>query len=242
MKEVLKKDFNIEIDTRAGIYSYFITHSARFIKRKNGNRLGFVTLRSWLDVGFGEELKKFLINNFKIVAIIQSLTEKWFPDAQMIPCIIIIERETKKNKRDENYIKFLQIKCPLVELIPVIKDEDNKLEEIERWKRVDELVKKIEGFPQNIDENDKIIEKFRRIKIENNKKYRILSIKQKYLESENKWGVYLTTPLVFFKIFEDQKYQDLLVKLGGNNGILDITSGLKTGANAFFYFSRTVFS
>jgi len=60
MKEVLVKDFNIEIDTRAGIYAYFITHSASFIKSKNGNRLGFVTLRSWLDVGFGQKLKKFL--------------------------------------------------------------------------------------------------------------------------------------------------------------------------------------
>lgn len=241
MKEVLVKDFNIEIDTRAGIYAYFITHSASFIKSKNGNRLGFVTLRSWLDVGFGEKLKQFLLDNFKIVAVIQSLKEKWFPDAQMIPCIIIIERESKKNERDENYARFIQVKTDMTELIPVIKDEDNKLEEIERWKRIDELIEKIEGFPQNIDEKSKTIEKFRRITIDNGELYRILSIKQKYLESKSKWGVYLTAPLLFFKILEDQKYQDFLIKLGGENGILDISSGLKTGANAFFYFPNSNF-
>ncbi len=241
MKEVLIKDFNIDIDTRAGIYAYFITHSASFIKNKTGNRLGFVTLRSWLDVGFGEKLKKFLLDNFRIIAVIQSLKEKWFPDAQMIPCIIIIERESKKNERDENYARFIQVKSDMTDLIPVIKDEDNKLEEIERWKRIDQLIEKIEGFPQNIDEKSKTVEKFRRITIDNGELYRILSIKQKYLQPKSKWGVYLTAPLLFFKIFNDPKYKDFLVKLGGENGILNISSGLKTGANAYFYFPNSNF-
>jgi len=241
MKDVLIKDFNIELNTRAGIYAYFITHSASFIKNKNRNRLGFVTLRSWLDVGFGKELKKFILENFKIIAVIQSLTEKWFPDAQMIPCIIILERESKKSKRGESYAKFIQIKSNMADIIPIITDEDNKLEEIERWKAIDEFIEKVESFPGNIDENNKTIEKFRRITIKNNPHYRILSIKHKYLNPEKKWGLYLTAPLLYFRIIESKKFQDKIIKLGGEDGIMSITSGLKTGANEYFYFPNKNF-
>jgi len=241
MKNVLLKDFNIELDTRAGIYAYFITHSANFITSKNRNRLGFVTLRSWLDVGFGKDLKDFILNNFKIVAVIQSLIEKWFPDAQMIPCIIILERENKKSKRDENYAKFIQIKCNMSEIIPVITDEDNKLEEIERWKKIDQFIKDIEDFPLNINLENKNIQKFRKIIIKNNEKYRILSIKQKYLDPNQKWGLYLTAPIIYFKILEGKKYQDFLIKLGSENGLVDISSGLKSGANQYFYFPNANF-
>jgi len=242
MKDVLIKDYNIELNTRAGIYAYFITHSASFINSKNGNRLGFITLRSWLDVGFGKELKKFILEKFKIIAIIQSLTEKWFSDAQMIPCIIILERESGKNKREDNYAKFIQIKSNMSEIIPTIINEDNKLEEIERWKKIDEFIEDIEDFPNNIDDGaDKTIEKFRRITIKNNEHFRILSVKQKYLNPEKKWGLYLTAPILYFKIIDSKQYQDKISKLGGENGIMSITSGLKTGANEFFYFPNKNF-
>jgi type I restriction-modification system DNA methylase subunit len=55
---------------RSGLHAYFFLHGAQFLRE--GGRLGFVVPNGWLDVAYGKELKQFLLDHFKILAMIES--------------------------------------------------------------------------------------------------------------------------------------------------------------------------
>jgi len=98
----------IQLDARAGIYAYFFTHSAKFLK--NHGMMGQITSDTWLDVGFGEDLKQFFLDHFKIHAIIW-YDVRAFEKALVGTCITILEKEDEaKEARENNPVKFVRIK------------------------------------------------------------------------------------------------------------------------------------
>jgi hypothetical protein len=107
---------DFKLSGQADIYAYLFFHTARFLKE--GGRMGFVTSNSWLDVGYGYELQKFLLNNFKLVAILESRCEPWFEDAAINTIVTIVERCSTKEERDNHIAKFIRVKKRLAELIP----------------------------------------------------------------------------------------------------------------------------
>jgi len=101
----------IKLDARAGIYAYFFIHGAKFLK--NGGRMGYITSDTWLDVGFGEDLKKFFLDHFKIQAILW-YDVRAFERALVGTCIPILEKqEISAEERNENIVKFIRIKKPI---------------------------------------------------------------------------------------------------------------------------------
>jgi type I restriction-modification system DNA methylase subunit len=101
----------IEMDARAGIYAYFFTHSAKFLK--NNGMMGQITSDTWLDVGFGEDLKRFFLDHFKIHAIIW-YGVRAFEKALVGTCITVLEREDESEEaRRNNIVKFVRIKKPM---------------------------------------------------------------------------------------------------------------------------------
>ena len=224
IKRVIEKEWGsfritnqngLSISSQADIYVYFFIHGARFLKE--GGRLGFVTSNSWLDVRYGAGLQKFFLDNFKIVAIIESKVERSFAKADINSAITIVERCADKKKRDNNIVKFVSLKEKMDVLIP--KDGDRS-----RFESCDNLIYRI-SKTKNIYEDSEI---------------RVLPKKQKELYEEgiedntyvgSKWGgKYLRAPDIFFKILE--KGKDLFVPL---SQIADIRRGFTTGVNEFFY-------
>jgi len=100
----------IDIDARAGIYAYFFTHSAKFLK--NGGRMGYITSNTWLDVGFGEGLKKFFLDHLKILAIME-FDAAVFGKALVNTCVPILEKAEDNKERQQNVIKFIRLKKPM---------------------------------------------------------------------------------------------------------------------------------
>ena len=76
---------------RSDIYVYFFAHSIRFLKAHG--RLVFLTASSWLDAGYGAALRQFLLNNFRVIAVIESAAESFFADASINTCITVLERD-----------------------------------------------------------------------------------------------------------------------------------------------------
>jgi len=100
----------IDIGAQAGIYAYFFTHSAKFLK--NNGRMGYITSNTWLDVGFGEGLKQFFLDHFEILAIIEH-DAGVFERANVDTCIVILEKAEGsgfRDKRSSNIVKFIRIK------------------------------------------------------------------------------------------------------------------------------------
>ena len=99
---------------RSDIYAYFFTHAAHLLKP--GGYLGFVTSIGWLDTEYGFRLQEFFLRNFRIVAVIESQVEKWFEDARVTTAVTILQRELDPAKRDDNLVRFIQLKQPLAEI------------------------------------------------------------------------------------------------------------------------------
>jgi len=140
-KRSRKIDFSkvgFKLSGQADIYAYLFFHTARFLRE--GGRMGFVTSNAWLDVAYGYELQKFLLNNFKIIAILESRCEPWFEDPAINTIVTIVERCSNKEERDNHIAKFVKVKKRLSQLIPW----DMKLEASKRWSGLDALAYKVE--------------------------------------------------------------------------------------------------
>ncbi len=212
------------ISKRAGIHAYFFVHGTKFLK--DGGYFGFIVSNSWLDVDYGKGLLEFFLKNYKITAIIDSKVERWFEDADINTCIVILQKCKDKKERDNNLVRFVYLKKLLREFIPPAQDMWEKQKE--RIDKIGELKKTI-LFPNEYYENEDL---------------RIYPVSQKELWEEGydsekeeftgaKWGKYIRAPEIFFKILEKNK--DILVPL---KNIADVRFGIKTGANEFFYLTE----
>ena len=99
---------------RSDIYVYFFTHAAHLLKP--GGYLGFVTSIGWLDTEYGFRLQEFFLRNFRVVAVIESQVEKWFEDARVTTAVTILQREPDETKRNDNPVRFIQLRKPLSEI------------------------------------------------------------------------------------------------------------------------------
>jgi type I restriction-modification system DNA methylase subunit len=118
----------IPLDARAGIYAYFFTQSAKFMK--NHGMMGQITSDTWLDVGFGEDLKRFFLEHFKISAVVW-YDIRAFERALVGTCITILEKEEKaKENRDKNIVKFVRIKksMPIEKIVSIMEDTKRDFE------------------------------------------------------------------------------------------------------------------
>ena len=96
------------ISKRAGIYAYFFIHGTKFLK--DGGYFGFIVSNSWFDVDYGKGLQEFFLKNYKIIVIIESKVERWFEEADINTCIVILQKCKNKKERDENIVRFVYLK------------------------------------------------------------------------------------------------------------------------------------
>jgi type I restriction-modification system DNA methylase subunit len=182
-----------EIGKRAGIHAYFFVHGTKFLKE--GGCFGFIVSNSWLDVDYGKGLQEFFLKNYKIVAIIESKVERWFEEADINTCIVILQRCKDKKEREENPVRFVYLKKPLRHFIPPAQDMWEK--QVERLNAIESLKKTILAH-NDLYENEEL-----RIYP---KRQRELwdegfdSVEQKYIGA--KWGKYLRAPEIFFEILK----------------------------------------
>jgi hypothetical protein len=190
-------------------------HSTAFLIE--GGRLGYVISSSWLDVSFGAGLQNFLLNHFKIIAIIDNQKIRSFETASINTVILIIEKCSEIDVREKNYVKFVRINCEYEKLIG--RNNDNN-----RFKKVIELTSIIENSEQNYSNPDIIIQSINQKQLEN-----LSTIDNLYKNGH--WGTYfLRSPGIFNKII--QKADNKLIPL---STMVDVIYGIKTGANGFFY-------
>ncbi|MBI4654940.1 MAG: SAM-dependent DNA methyltransferase [Nitrospirae bacterium] len=213
-----------DISKRAGIHAYFFVHGTKFLK--DGGQFGFIVSNSWMDVDYGKGLQELFLMNYKIVAIIESKVERWFEDADVNTCIIILEKCKDQKERDDNLVRFAYLFKPLRHFIPPAHD---------MWEKQKERLDAIEKLEKTILSHNDFYQ---------NDELRIYPKKQSELWDEgfdieenkytgSKWGKYLRAPEIFFKILE--KGKDKLVPL---KEIADVRFGIKTGANEFFYLTE----
>jgi len=136
-----------EFSGRADLHCYFWPQAARLLKE--GGWFGYLTSAQWLDVDYGFALQRWILKHFKIIAIMESSVERWFPDARVKTCITILQRCADETERMNNPVRFVRFERPLAGIIGVahtgeVGDEAQEKERI-RQAAVDRLRDRIEG-------------------------------------------------------------------------------------------------
>jgi hypothetical protein len=107
-KSVIEKNHSIsesDLPRLTDLYIYFLLHAFAFLKP--GGRLAVVTADSWLNVGYGGGLKRYLQQHFEVESLI-SLDRQVFQDAQVKPVLIFA---IKKEQIDPNSrTHFIRVK------------------------------------------------------------------------------------------------------------------------------------
>jgi len=209
----IKKKVVEKIDAKSDLYTYFYIRSLRLLNEKG--LLTFICSNSWLDVGYGAWLQKFLLKKAPVHFILDNHAKRSFEAADVNTIISIIDAPQKKASED-HLIKFVAFKQPFEDVIfseNLIAIEETK----EIFKTQEYRVYPISAgslYEAGIEYEDDVE------KTLDNGKY-----------AGDKWGgKYLRAPDIFFTILE--KGKDKLVRLGD---IAEIRRGFTTGANEFFY-------
>ncbi len=175
----------IKAPPKTDLFAFFIYHAMRFMKA--GSRLGFVTPTSWLTADYATSLQTILLGRVRLVAVITSSAESFFPQVDVNTLLLVAERmEDDKEETADSAISFVTLKRPLVKLT------EGKGE---YWDRVIRLVDLIEGQDTSI-ENEHM-----RIKIVSADQERGALAAEP--GKPRNWSKYLRAPLSYYELFED---------------------------------------
>lgn len=119
----------IKLSGQSDIHVYFWPAATRFLA--NDGWFGFLTSSSWLDSRYGFRLQRWVLLNFAIIAIIESVDEPWFEDARVKTAVTILRRTADDKKRNDNPVRFVRVLRPLVEILGDSVDENRRQEAAE---------------------------------------------------------------------------------------------------------------
>jgi len=108
-----------------GIYVYWIMHATRFLN--DGGRLGMIISNMWMQTDYGIEFEKFLLDNYKIKALID-VSYRLFT-ALISTVIILAEKSSNEAERARN--KVLLVRMPPI---------DNELSDADVEKRLEKVL------------------------------------------------------------------------------------------------------
>lgn len=97
------------MSSQAAFYVYFMTHATKFVTDAGG-RVGMIVQNSWMDALYGKDVQKFLLDNYRIEAIIGTQRNRMIKTADVNTVILFLERETEESKRGGNDVKLVQLK------------------------------------------------------------------------------------------------------------------------------------
>lgn len=101
---------------KSDAYVWFIVHATQFLR--DGGRLAFVLSSALLFSDYGIPLIRFLSRHYKIRAVIDSMVERWFPDADTNTVLLLADRCHDPQERRANEMRFVRLRRPLAQLLP----------------------------------------------------------------------------------------------------------------------------
>ncbi len=204
--QIVSRKMSESLGSRSGLYAYYFLQSYQFLKE--GGRLGFVVPNGWLDVAYGVELKQFLLDHFRILAILESSVERWLPEASVNTCLVILEKCHVMPRRLSNTVRLIRLRQDVKQLYGRLSDST------QRFAAVEALVSQLmSGFSIETEA------------------FGIHTVNQGSLRAGGKWGKALRAPAVH------RRHRNHL-ELHQLSRWATVQRGYTTGANEFFYLDR----
>jgi methylase of polypeptide subunit release factors len=187
-------------------------------------RLGFLASSQWLDAEYGFPLQAWLLENFRVQAIIESRDEPWFVGARVATVAAIAEREADPEKRDAGLVRFVEMRRPIAELLAGDKSSQGALEAAEHLR---DAILACETDTENDGWRVRVIRQgdLREAGVRLGER-----TKGKSVYAGGKWGIPLRAPDLWSE----------LVSLGGDRWrsmaeLAEVRFGVKSGCDEFFY-------
>ncbi|MDI6773966.1 MAG: N-6 DNA methylase [Verrucomicrobiota bacterium] len=245
----------LKLTGRSDLHCYFWPAAASLLN-ENGY-FGFLTSSSWLDVEYGFALQRWILQNFKLLAVIESLDEPWFPDARVKTAITILQRCSDGERRMANLTRFVRLLKPVAEILG---DDRPAGDESARQKAAEQLRSRI----LNVDSPNKPYadallrvmpvpqrqlwdegvragwlfwdEDFDSNDVHKDEDTEPGRVKETHAMYEigrgyvaGKWGRFIRAPDLYFRLIRE--YGDRFVRLGE---VAEIKRGITSGCDAFF--------
>jgi hypothetical protein len=105
-------------------YVWFLVAATEYLRI--GGRLAFVVSSALIFSDYGLPLIQFIGRHYKIVAVVDSLVEQWFEDADTNTVLLMLERQDDSAQRESNAIRFVRLRQPLARLLPDIDAGDRR--------------------------------------------------------------------------------------------------------------------
>jgi Eco57I restriction-modification methylase len=247
---------DLKLSGQSDLHLYFWPVAAQFLRE--GGWFGFLTSSSWLDVRYGFSLQRWILQNFRLVAVMESTDEPWFEDARVKTAVTIVQRCSDAARRDANLVRFVRFKQPLAQILGEREDEEQKQSAAERLRDLilrtksdystDALRILVKKQSELWQEGVALGEMFAKQKAlnaavadgGNDEPEEEDEVEQASEEGEQvelhegdygggKWGRYLRAPDFYFDIMRE--FGDKFVRLGE---VASIRRGITSGCDAFF--------
>ncbi|MCI0694196.1 Eco57I restriction-modification methylase domain-containing protein, partial [candidate division KSB1 bacterium] len=241
----------LKLSGRSDLHCYFWPVAADLLTESG--YFGFLTSSGWLDVEYGFALQGWILKNFKLIAVIESLDEPWFSDARVKTAATVLQRCNDQKRRMENMVKFVRFLKPVKEILGERPYDD----EAARQAAAESLRRLILQTKTPFSNDQLRIIPVPQSELWNEGVRAGKLLKQAFLvasESEEdeeddgseiedatatyrigadyaagKWGRFLRAPDLYFKLLRD--YRNRFVRLGE---IAEVRFGIKSGCDAFF--------
>jgi type I restriction-modification system DNA methylase subunit len=127
------------LDSTSDLLAFVFAHSETLLKA--GGRLAFVTSNSWIDADYGLKLKRFLLRNFKVLAILESRCEPWFENAKVNTVVTVLEKSPDAGTMASSFlpkslakhrVAFVKLKQPINMLVKRPLDDPFRFDEYSR--------------------------------------------------------------------------------------------------------------
>ncbi len=246
---------DLHLGGRSDLHCYFWPAAARLLKRDG--YFGFLTSSSWLDVEYGFALQGWLLRHFRILAVMESAAEPWFPDARVKTCATILQRCDDEAERMATLVRFVRFDRRLGEILGVPSGQDERA----RQAAADALRDRILRTTADVQEPDLriIVKSQRELWAEGVRAGAVLGADaatqgpgdddDEEEEEETpeaaamnsisrdpnghyragKWGRYLRAPDLYFEVM--RRFGHQFVRLGQ---IVNVRRGITSGCDAFF--------
>ncbi|MFD1613318.1 class I SAM-dependent DNA methyltransferase [Sphingomonas tabacisoli] len=207
---------------RSDLHVYFWGHALSLMKPDG--RLGFLASSQWLDAEYGFALQAFLLENFRIEAIVESRNEPWFVGARVATVATMATCEADPAARDDNLVRFVELDRPIADLLAHDGTSGGALEAAERFRDLilaQDMDADFEGWRIRIQRQGDI--RARGVRLGERTKGRPVY-------AGDKWGIPLRAPDIWHE----------LVGAGGDRWrplaeLAEVRFGVKSGADDFFY-------
>lgn len=96
-----------DLSRRADLYVYFLTRATEFLAP--GGDLGLVVSDRWLDTRYGEDVQRFLLDNYAVRAVV-TFDRGVFDDALVDASLLVVRRREERAARDRTVTRFVRVR------------------------------------------------------------------------------------------------------------------------------------